>query len=57
MFAQAEKASVVLPRNVLIRNKRDELFNDILGLIEKEGLVWKSSAVDNGTASSAICTF
>jgi len=56
MFAQAEKASVVLPKNVLICNKRDELFNDILGLIEKEGLVWKASEVDNGTASSAICT-
>ena len=56
MYAQAEKTSVVLPKKVLVRNKMDELFSDILELIEKEGLVWKASEVDNGTASSAICT-
>ena len=56
MCAQAEKASVVLPKKVLVRNKKDELFNDVLQLIEKEGLVWKASEVDNRTASSAICT-
>ena len=56
MYAQAEKASVVLPRKVQVRNKKDELFNDILQLIEKEGLVWKASEVDNGTASNAIST-
>ena len=52
MCAQAERASVVLPRKVQVRNKKDELFNDILQLIEKEGLVWKASEVDNGTAGS-----
>ena len=56
MCAQAEKASVVLPRKLLVRNKKDELFNDILLFIEKEGLVWKASEVDNGTASNAIST-
>ena len=56
MYAQAEKASVVLPRKVQMHNKKDELFNDILQLIEKEGLVWKVSEVDNGTASNAIST-
>ena len=56
MCAQAEKASVVLPNKVLVRNKKDELFNDVLQLIEKEGLVWKASEVDNGTAANAICT-
>jgi len=48
MCTQAEKASVVRPKKVLVRNKKDGL--------EKEGLVWKASEVDNGTASSAICT-
>lgn len=56
MCAQAERASVVLPQKVLVRNKKDELFNDILQLIEKEGLVWKASEVDNGTSSNAIST-
>ena len=56
MYAQAEKTSVVLHKKVLVRNKMDELFSDILELIEKEGLVWKASEVDNGTASSMICT-
>ena len=56
MCAQAERASVVLPRKVQVRNKKDELFNDILQLIEKEGLVWKASEVDNGTSSNAIST-
>ena len=41
---------------VLVRNKKDELFNDILLLIEKEGLVWKVSEDDNGTASNAVAT-
>ena len=56
MSAQAEKVSVVLPNKVQVRNKKDELFNDILQLIEKEGIVWKASEVDNGTAANAICT-
>ena len=56
MCAQAEKVSVVLPNKVRVRNKKDELFNDILQLIEKEGIVWKASEVDNGTAANAICT-
>ena len=38
MYAQVEKASVVLPRKVQVRNKKDELFEGILQLIEKEGL-------------------
>lgn len=45
MCAQAEKVSVVLPNKVQVRNKKDELFNDILQLIAKEGLVWKVSEV------------
>ena len=53
MCAQAEKASVILPNEVLVCN---ELFSDILQLIEKEGLVWKASEVHNETAANAICT-
>ena len=56
MCAQAKKASVVLPNKILVRNKKDELFNDVLQLIEKEGLVWKASEVESGTAANAICT-
>ena len=46
MCAQAKKASVILPKKVLVRNKKGELFNDILQLIEKEGLVWKATAIE-----------
>ena len=55
MCSQAEKVSV-LPKKVLACNKKDKLFNDILQLIEKEGLVWRASEVDNGTASTAVRT-
>ena len=54
--AEAEKASVVLPSKVHVRNKKDQLFNDILQFVETEGLVWKPSEVDNGTASNSIST-
>ena len=46
MYAQAEKASVVLPKKVLVRNKKGELFNDVLQLIEKGSLVWKATAIE-----------
>ena len=54
MCAQTEKAFVLL-KKVLACNKKDKLFNDILQLIEKEGLVWWASEVDNETASTAVC--
>ena len=56
MCAQAEKASVVLPSKVQVHNEKDEMFNDILQFVETEGLVWKPSEVDNGTASNFIST-
>jgi len=66
--AQAEKASVVRPKTVLVRNRKDELekiisgnraagaFHVVCQSLTPSCLVWKASEVDNGTASSAICT-
>ena len=53
MAAQREKMSRVLPDKIVVRNKKDQLFN-MLMMIEKEGLRWKPSEVDSGTASNAL---
>ena len=46
--------SCVLPDKIFIRNKKDQLFNDMLMMIEKEGLRWKPFEFDSGTASNAL---
>ena len=38
MAAQREKMSHVLPDKIVVRNKKDQLFNGMLIMIEKEGL-------------------
>ena len=38
MAAQREKMLCVLPDKIVIRNKKDQLFNDMLMMIVKEGL-------------------
>ena len=52
--AQRDAVLLVLPEKVAVRNKRDELFNDLVELIEKEGLVWKSSEVQCGIAANVL---
>lgn len=54
MSAQRKKMSRVLPDKIVVRNKKDQLFNNMLMMIEKEGLRWKPSEVDGGTASNAL---
>ena len=54
MVAQREKMSRVLPDKIAVRNKKDQLFNDLLTMIKKEGLQWKLSEVDGGTAFNAL---
>ena len=54
MSAQRKKMSRVLPDKIVVRNKKDQLFNNMLMIIEKEGLRWKPSEVDGGTAFNAL---
>jgi len=54
MAAQRERMSRVLPDKIVVRNKKDQLFNDMLMMIDKNGLKWKPSEVDSGTASNAF---
>lgn len=49
--------SRVLPNKVAVRNKKDQLFNDLLTMVEKKGLQWKPSEVDGGTALNALKSF
>ena len=53
---QKESSTIVLPKKVTVGNKKDELYNDIVDLFEKEGLVWKSSEVQSGIATNAVTT-
>ena len=57
MYAQAEKASVVLPRKVQMHNKKDELFSDICSLLKRRNLFGKEVRwIMVRTASNAIST-
>jgi len=54
MAAQREKMSHVLPDKIAVRNKKDQLFNDLVTMIEKKGLQWKPSEVEGGTAVNTL---
>lgn len=42
------------PPSVLVKNKRDQLFNDLLSTIESKGLQWRPEEVHCGAATRAI---
>jgi len=51
MAAQRERMSCVLPDKIVVRNKKDQLYNDMLMMIEKNGL---KCEVNSGTASNVL---
>jgi len=53
MAAQRDKMSRLLSDKIAVGNK-DQLFNDLLTMIEKKRLQWKPSEVDGGTAFNAL---
>ena len=54
--AQRSLATLRYPPVVTVRNKRDEMFNDILSLIKSKQLYWKSEEVHSGTTTRALNT-
>ena len=57
MFAaQRRLNSVKYPPMISVRNKRDELYNDLLSLLKSKYLHWEAEEVQSGTATRAIQT-
>ena len=57
MFAaQRRLNSVKYPPMISVRNKRDELYNDLLSLLKSKDLHWEAEEVQSGTATRAIQT-
>ena len=54
MSAQRQLQSVCHPPEVSLRNKKIELYNDILKEIKARGLQWDSSEVHSGAAKRTI---
>jgi len=54
MAAQKRLDSVHLPPLLIVRNKRDQLYNDILSTIESMNFQWQSNEVHGGTATKTI---
>lgn len=55
MFAaQRQLNSVKFPPVINVRNKRDELYNDLLLLLKSKDLHWESEEVQSGTATRTI---
>ena len=54
MCARKQQNTVRLPSPVTVRNKRDQLYNDLLELIKSKELEWRAEEVHNGTATKAI---
>ena len=54
LSAQAALSSIRLPPPLTVRNKRDELYNDILSMIKSMELQWKPDEVQGGTASRTL---
>ena len=55
MASQAHKSTQTLPPCVVEqRNKKDELYNAVIGFFQAENLRWTSSEVDIGIAPSTV---
>jgi len=54
MTSQRQLQSVCHPTEISPRNKKDELYNDILKEIKARGLRWDSSEVHSGAAKRTI---
>lgn len=50
----ASSAQLRHPPKVPERNKRDQLFNDLISMVESKGLEWKSDEVYCGSATKAV---
>ena len=54
LSAQAALSSIRLLPPLTVRNKRDELYNDILSMIKSMELQWKPDEVQGGTSSRTL---
>ena len=54
MLAQSARNTVNLPQPLVIKNKLDQLTNDLRSLFESKGFVWKADEVHGGTASKTL---
>lgn len=54
MASQARFTEAQFPPSVIVVNKRDQLFNDLLSTLKSAGVSWRSSEVENGTATRTI---
>ena len=55
MSAQRQVSAQQLPPSIeQPRNKKDELYNTLLGFLKKEQLCWTSSEVAHGVAASSV---
>lgn len=54
MDAQRVRDTVRVPSPVSVRNKRDQLYNDLLSLVVSKGLEWKVDEVHSGLAARIL---